>query len=114
MKELKGCIREARLGPTVQALQQAGARSVSVVRVVPIGADTTPAFLDISRAVPVAHYQEMVKVELVCPDEQVAAYADIIRDHACSGDRGDGVIFVSSVEDAIHIRTGRRGDDVVR
>lgn len=114
MKELKAYIREARLGPTIHALQQAGAKSVSAVRVVPIGADTTPAFVDISRAVPMAHYQEMVKVELVCPDEQAFVYADIVREHAFTGDRGDGVIFVSIIEDAIHIRTGSRGDQVVR
>lgn len=114
MRELKAYIREARLDPTIRALQEAGAKSVSAVRVVPIGSDTIPAFVDISRAVPVAHYHEMVKVELVCPDEQAFIYADIVREHAFTGDRGDGVIFVSIVEDAIHIRTGRSGEDVVR
>lgn len=114
MRELKAYIREARLDPIIRALREAGARSVSAVRVVPIGSETAPAFVDISRAVPVAHYQEMVKLELVCLDEQAFAYADIIREQACTGDRGDGVIFVSAVEEAIHIRTGQRGDDVVR
>ena len=114
MRELKAYIREARLDPTIRALQQAGAKAVSAVRVVPIGTNVEPAFVDISRSVPVAHYAEMVKVELVCPDEQAFLYADILREQAVTGERGDGVIFVSAVLDAIHIRTGGRGEDVVR
>lgn len=114
MRELKAYVREARLDPIMRALREAGARSVSAVRVVPLGSDTTPAFVDISRAVPVAHYQEMVKLELVCLDEQAFEFADLIREQAYTGDRGDGVIFVSLVDEAIHIRTGQRGEDVVR
>lgn len=79
----------------------------------PIGTDVEPTFVATSRSVPVAHYATMVKVELVCPDEQAFVYADIVREQAVTADRRDGV-FVSAVLDAIHIRNGGRGEDVVR
>lgn len=52
----------------------------------------------------------MVKLELVCEDRQADTYMDIIRDHAQTGHPGDGVIFVSEVDRAVHVRTGNRDE----
>lgn len=90
MKEIKAYIRENRLAPVVAA-------------------EVQPEFVDISKAAPAAHYAPMVKVELVCPARQTGEYARIIQEQARTGERGDGVIFISAVEDAVHIRTGERG-----
>lgn len=72
-------IRESRLDDVVRALRVAGARAVTVVKIVPMGAEVQPEFVDISRAVPVRHFAPMVKLELVCEDEQADKYVDIIR-----------------------------------
>ena len=34
----------------------------------------------------------------------------VIREHGGVGDLGDGLIFVSDVEEAVSIRTGERGN----
>ncbi|HEY8507756.1 MAG TPA: P-II family nitrogen regulator [Steroidobacteraceae bacterium] len=110
MKELKAYIREQRLNEVVRALRAAGATTVTVVKTVPVGAEVNPEYVDVSRAVPVEHFTPMLKLELVCDDRQADRYIDIIRDEARTGERGDGVVFVSSVEDAVRIRSGERGD----
>jgi len=52
----------------------------------------------------------MVKLELVCPDADAVTYVQVISSGALTGHRGDGAIFVSAVEEAVHIRTGTRGE----
>ena len=110
MKEVKAYIREQRLHEVVRALRTAGATAMTVVKTVPVGADVEPEYVDVSRAVPVEHFTPMLKVELVCDDRDVGRYVNIIRDEARTGERGDGVVFVSAVEDAVRIRSGERGD----
>lgn len=50
-----------------------------------------------------------LKVMVVVPDEKLDAALSVISNSAHTGEIGDGKIFVSSVEDAIRIRTGDRG-----
>lgn len=113
MKELKAYIRKARLNDVIHALRGAGATSVTVVKTVPMGAEIEPEYVDTLREVAVEHFAPMMKVELVCEDQSVDAYIDIIREAARTGERGDGVVFVSPVEDAVRIRSGERGDRAV-
>jgi len=54
-----------------------------------------------------------VKIEVVCDDAVVERAVEAIISSARTGRIGDGKIFVSSVEDAIRIRTGERGEDAV-
>lgn len=113
MKELKAYIRTSRLTDVIRALRAAGATAVTVVQTVPMGADVDPEYVDTLRDVPVEHFTPMTKLELVCDDLSAKAYLDIIREAAQTGERGDGVVFVSPVEDAVRIRSGERGDRAV-
>lgn len=110
MKEVKAYIRERRLPDVIRALRTAGATAVTVVKTLPVGADVEPEYVDLSQAVPVEHFTPMLKLELVCEDRQVDRYVNIIQDEARTGEPGDGVVFVSAVEDAVRIRSGERGD----
>lgn len=51
------------------------------------------------------------KLEIVVPDALVSAVVESIKQHAHTGNIGDGKIFVLPVEDAIRIRTGAHEDD---
>ncbi len=53
------------------------------------------------------------KVEIVVRDSQVKAIVDAIQKSACTSKIGDGKIFISSIEDAVRIRTGDRGEGAV-
>jgi nitrogen regulatory protein P-II 1 len=53
------------------------------------------------------------KVELVVKDEEVKEVVEIIAKTAGTGTIGDGKIFISTVEDAVRIRTGEHGNDAI-
>ena len=54
------------------------------------------------------------KIELVVPDDLVGRVIEVIVHAARTGSVGDGKIFVASVENAVSIRTGDRGDVAIR
>jgi nitrogen regulatory protein P-II 1 len=54
-----------------------------------------------------------VKLEIVVADARVAPIVQAITDAARSGKIGDGKIFVSSIEDAVRIRNGDRGENAL-
>jgi nitrogen regulatory protein P-II 1 len=53
------------------------------------------------------------KVEIVVEDKDVKEVTDIILKTACTGTIGDGKIFVFTIDDAIRIRTGERGNNAI-
>jgi nitrogen regulatory protein P-II 1 len=53
------------------------------------------------------------KVEIVVEDASVKEVTDVIVQTACTGTIGDGKIFVSTIDDAIRIRTGEKGNDAI-
>ena len=61
----------------------------------------------------VVDFLPKVKVEIVLADDLVEKAVDAIRDAAQTGRIGDGKIFVSTVEEAVRIRTGETGLDAV-
>ena len=54
-----------------------------------------------------------IKIEVVLGDAQVAPAVDAIVQAAKTGKIGDGKIFVSSVQNAIRIRTGETGEQAI-
>jgi nitrogen regulatory protein P-II 1 len=54
-----------------------------------------------------------IKIELVLPDTQVDSAVAAIVKTAKTGKIGDGKVFVSSVEEAVRIRTEEKGDQAV-
>ncbi len=54
-----------------------------------------------------------VKLEIVVSDDRADEVVDIVLDAARTGEIGDGKIFVSTVEQAVRIRTGERGDEAL-
>ena len=62
----------------------------------------------------VIHLRPKLKIECVVEDGDVAVITDSILRHARTGSVGDGKIFVLPVEDAIRIRTGEAGEEVLQ
>ena len=54
-----------------------------------------------------------VKLEIVVADDRAEEVVEIVLDAARTGEIGDGKIFVSTVEQAVRIRTGERGDQAL-
>lgn len=114
VKELKAYIRPTFLNSTIEELEKAGAKDLTVIRVDALGALADSEF---DRWHIVRKYDEkyfrVAKLEIVCEDSAVGQLVEIIREHAHTGEKGDGRIFVSTVEDAVNIRTGQRGREAL-
>ena len=54
-----------------------------------------------------------VKLEIVVADDRAEAVVDAIKTSARTGEIGDGKVFVSSMEQAIRIRTSEAGEDAL-
>lgn len=61
----------------------------------------------------VVEFLPKVKLEIAVTDEQLDASLDAIEKAAKTGKIGDGKIFVTSIEQAVRIRTGEQGGDVL-
>jgi nitrogen regulatory protein PII len=55
-----------------------------------------------------------LKLEVVVDDKDKSVVVETILKHARTGEVGDGKVFVSPVEEAIRIRTGEEGDEVLQ
>jgi nitrogen regulatory protein PII len=49
------------------------------------------------------HLDENVKIEIVCTDELADAVVTTIRKHGHTGIRGDGLVYVFAIDDAVRI-----------
>ena len=54
-----------------------------------------------------------IKLEMVVTDSRVPQIVQAITDAAKTGKIGDGKIFITTVEEAIRIRSGERGDSAL-
>lgn len=53
------------------------------------------------------------QLNIVLSDHNVEKTVETIRNAACTGQVGDGLIFIYPVDDVIRIRTGERGRDAL-
>lgn len=110
MYEVKSIIRPERLSAVVQALHETPdvpGLTVSVVRGFGKRTSSRP------EATPQYGETEMAKLETVVPEELLQRIVDTVQEVAGTGRPGDGKVFVIRVEEAIKIRSGDRGSDVL-
>lgn len=112
MKEIKAYFRPQFIDCVIDALEQAGAKDLTVIRVDAFGPLADPSeqrFVHKYRE----KYSAVAKLELVCRDENAARFAKVIEEKAYTGGHGDGRIFIAAVEEAINIRTGESGSQAL-
>ena len=62
----------------------------------------------------VIHLRPKLKLEIVVDDKDVPVVTEAILRYARTGQVGDGKIFILPVEEAIRIRTGEDGEEVLQ
>ncbi len=112
MKKIEAIIKPFKLDEVKEALQEAGVQGLSVIEVKGFGRQKGHTEL-YRGAEYVVDFLPKVKIEAVLPDAQVEAAIEAIMSAARTDKIGDGKIFVSTVEQAIRIRTGETGDDAL-
>lgn len=108
MNEIKAFIRKRKAEEVVDGLEAEGFCCMTMIDVMGLGrmSDPEKAQLSISIA---ERFSEIVKLVVVCDEEDTEKVIGIIRSHARSGQPGDGIIYVTPVTRSVHIRSGKTG-----
>ncbi|MFT4947021.1 MAG: Amt family ammonium transporter [Natronomonas sp.] len=105
-------IRPDKLGDVKKGLSEANAPSLTVTNV--SGRGSQPAKKGQWRGEEYSvDLHQKVKIECVVADVPTDNVVDAIAESAGTGEPGDGKVFVMPVEDALQIRTGKRGTEAV-
>ena len=112
MKKIEAIIKPFKLDEVKEALQEVGVQGITVTEAQGFGRQKGHTEL-YRGAEYVVDFLPKVKVEVVLPDESVETAIEAIRNAAQTGRIGDGKIFVSSIEEAIRIRTGETGNEAI-
>ena len=112
MKKIEAIIKPFKLDEVKEALQEVGVQGLSVVEVKGFGRQKGHTEL-YRGAEYVVDFLPKVKIEVVLDDDVAETAIEVIVGAAKTDKIGDGKIFVSSVEQAIRIRTGETGSDAL-
>ena len=112
MKKIEAIIKPFKLEEVKEALQGVGLQGITVTEAKGFGRQKGHTEL-YRGAEYVVDFLPKVKLEIVLSDDLVTQAVEAIRRAAETGKIGDGKIFVSSVEEAVRIRTGETGADAV-
>ena len=112
MKKIEAIFKPFKLDEVREALSEIGVSGLTVTEVKGFGRQKGHTEL-YRGAEYVVDFLPKVKVEVVLDDALVERAIEAIQKAAHTGRIGDGKIFVSSIEEAIRIRTGERGTDAI-
>ncbi|TVR83629.1 MAG: P-II family nitrogen regulator [Rhodospirillales bacterium] len=112
MKKIEAIIKPFKLDEVKEALHELGLQGITVLEAKGFGRQKGHTEL-YRGAEYVVDFLPKVKLELVVDDGMVERAIEAITQAAKTGRIGDGKIFVTSVEDAIRVRTGERGAEAI-
>ena len=113
MNKIEAIIRPEKLTLVKDALADAGLVGMNVTPVTGRGVQKGIAGAGARGGTVVVDMLPKVKLELVVSDGDTQKALDTIIAYARTGNIGDGKIFVSPVANAIRIRTGEEGNQVL-
>jgi nitrogen regulatory protein P-II 1 len=112
VKKVEAIIRPERLNDVKDALAEAGFLGLTVTNVRGRGRQKGLEF-DVRGRKMRVDLLNKVKLEVACKDKQVDKVISTIIESARTGEIGDGMIFVSTIDDVIRVRTGEKGEKTV-
>ena len=112
MKEMKIIIRPEKLEDVKSILDEFNCGGMTITTAMGCGAqkgiiegiNTIKGLRTIINLIP------KIKVETVMEDDKIEDVILRIREKIATNHVGDGKIFISTIDDAVRIRTGERGD----
>ncbi|WP_457616384.1 P-II family nitrogen regulator [Lutibacter sp.] len=103
MKEIKAFIRPEKLIDVAKNLKREQFCCFTVFEGEGVGDFTDPDTEFPSLKFPFLH-SKVVKIEIVCDKKYVEKIIEVIKTNAQTRNKGDGLIYVSNVENRIRIR----------
>jgi nitrogen regulatory protein P-II 1 len=112
MKKIEAIIKPFRLDAVKQALHDVGIQGLTAIEAKGFGRQKghTEHFRGSEYVI---EFVPKIKVEVVMDDGLLERAIEAVQQAARTGQIGDGKIFVSTVSDAIRIRTGEKGVDAI-
>lgn len=112
MKKIEAIIKPFKLDEVKEGLMEIDVKGMTAIEVKGFGRQK--GHTEIYRG---AEYRvdfvPKIKIEVIVPAKLVSQAVKVIEEKAKTGQIGDGKIFVSSLEEAIRIRTGERGKEAI-
>ena len=112
MKKIEAVIKPFKLDDVKEALHAIGVAGITVTEAKGFGRQKGHTEL-YRGAEYVVDFLPKVKIEVVIEDSILERVVDAIQNAAQTGRIGDGKIFISTIDEAIRIRTGERGAEAV-
>ena len=112
MKKIEAIIKPFKLDEVKEGLHEIGLQGITVLEAKGFGRQKGHTEL-YRGAEYVVDFLPKVKIELVIDDAMVEQAVEAITRAAQTGRIGDGKIFITTVDDAIRVRTGERGLDAI-
>lgn len=113
MKKIEAIIRPEKLNDVKTALEEGGFLGLNITHVTGRGAQKGIVHSGRGGETYTVDMLPKLKIDVVVKDADAGRAVEIISNTARTGNIGDGKIFVIPVDDAIRVRTGERGDEVV-
>ena len=112
MKKIEAIIQPFKLDAVKDALKGAGIDGITIFEVRGHGRQKghTETYRNQEYTV---DFIPKVKMEIIVTDAHLDRVVGILSEAARTGKIGDGKIFVSSIDDAIRIRNGDKGDEAL-
>tara|TARA_R110000868_G_scaffold219003_2_gene469813 strand:+ start:391 stop:729 length:339 start_codon:yes stop_codon:yes gene_type:complete len=104
MKEIKAFVKPNRIQKIIEALTDNGFESMTLSQAEGTGAFKAKgarASLDFRIT-----DSPVIKIELVCQNEEAQTAIEIISTNGKTEEPGDGIIYITNIEDAFQIKTG--------
>jgi len=112
MKKIEAIIKPFKLEEVKEALSELGIEGMTVTEVKGFGRQK--GHTEIYRGSEyTVDFLPKIKIEIVLTDDLVESASSAIVKAAKTGKIGDGKIFISTVEEAVRIRTEETGDKAV-
>ena len=112
MKKIEAIIKPFKLDEVKEALHEVGLQGITVIEAKGFGRQKGHTEL-YRGAEYVVDFLPKVKIELVIPDDMLERAVEAIQQAAYTGRIGDGKIFISTIDEAIRIRTGEKGVEAI-
>jgi len=112
MKKIEAYIRPEKVGTVRKELEKSGINGLNITQV-----DGHGKQRGIIQKIGGEEYKVGIlpktKLEIVVRDQDIDKFVEVIIAASKTGEIGDGKIFISSIEEAIRIRTGEKGEQVL-
>jgi len=110
MKKIEAYIRADRSRAVVDGLKKTGVTGLSIHEIKGQGAGARPVISGLKGTARfVAEFSNSCVITTIVDDSRVDQVISAITDAASSGSKGDGKIFVSTVDEVVDISTKRKG-----